>query len=433
MENVPKIALKRLQSPAAESHPDADLLTAFAEHSLAGRERDQVVEHIARCGDCREAVSLALPAQVELPALTERSTNWFLSPGRRLSGLRWAAVAAAVVLIASVGTVRYLRQQSSELASNVMPSKPEIAASAQGLPPSSQVAAPQTEERKDKLPAPRSRTASVESKPALSVGKVIHGSGTFAGTVHGGQAAVTTREPSGLNVSPRRDLASAPALQNPASSTMVPSASTTVEVQSQDAQLTIQPSPERPQGQLLQNEPADQSLVSADQSVGKAKPASAQASPPLAPAPLLGSDPGLMKSQKVLRWTISATGALQRSLDGGKTWLDVNVAATSSQPMSANLVRSRSSTTTPAITIFRALSVSASDAEVWAGGTGGALYHTTDGGNRWARVVPSADGIVLTGDVITIHFPDPGNGAVTTSTREVWTTADGGQTWQKQQ
>ena len=68
MENVPKIVRDRLQQGTpvtAESHPDANLLTAFAEHSLAGRERDHVLQHLAQCGDCRETVALALPAEVE--------------------------------------------------------------------------------------------------------------------------------------------------------------------------------------------------------------------------------------------------------------------------------------------------------------------------------------------------------------------------------
>ena len=35
MQNVPKSVVNRLQSQAPESHPDADLLTAFAEQSPA--------------------------------------------------------------------------------------------------------------------------------------------------------------------------------------------------------------------------------------------------------------------------------------------------------------------------------------------------------------------------------------------------------------
>ena len=49
-------------------HPDADLLTAFSEQLLTGREREGVVEHLARCGDCREVVAFALPAMEEAAA-----------------------------------------------------------------------------------------------------------------------------------------------------------------------------------------------------------------------------------------------------------------------------------------------------------------------------------------------------------------------------
>ena len=82
--------------------------------------------------------------------------------------------------------------------------------------------------------------------------------------------------------------------------------------------------------------------------------------------------------------------------------------------------------------IFRALSVSSNGAEVWAGGSGGALYHSMDGGNRWTRVVPAAAGIFLTGDITSIQFNDPRNGTVTTSNAEAWTTLNAGQTWRKQ-
>jgi photosystem II stability/assembly factor-like uncharacterized protein len=216
------------------------------------------------------------------------------------------------------------------------------------------------------------------------------------------------------------------------------------------------------QDQLIRNEPAEPSQAPAD-FVNKAKHPSPQAFPPsMALAPPA-------KSPAVSRWTISARGALQRSLDGGTTWLDVDVTADNS--MSSKLLLRPQSTTvevqaeqttqartetdktlaksnatyaarpaaksaapaTPAPTTFRAVSVSSNAAEVWAGGSGGALYHTLDGGNRWVRVVPSDAGIVLAGDVIGIQFSDPSNGIVTTSNAEVWTTLDSGQTWHKQQ
>jgi photosystem II stability/assembly factor-like uncharacterized protein len=81
------------------------------------------------------------------------------------------------------------------------------------------------------------------------------------------------------------------------------------------------------------------------------------------------------------------------------------------------------------IPIFRA--VSAAGLEVWAGGSAGVLYHSVNGGEQWTRVVPSVSGTLLTGDVIAIAFSDPQHGQLTTSTQELWTTFDAGQTWQK--
>jgi photosystem II stability/assembly factor-like uncharacterized protein len=82
-------------------------------------------------------------------------------------------------------------------------------------------------------------------------------------------------------------------------------------------------------------------------------------------------------------------------------------------------------------TIFRAVSVTSNASDVWAGGSGGALYHTLDGGNRWIRVIPSDAGVGLTGDIVGIQFSDTRNGIVTSSSAEIWTTLDGGQTWHK--
>jgi photosystem II stability/assembly factor-like uncharacterized protein len=79
--------------------------------------------------------------------------------------------------------------------------------------------------------------------------------------------------------------------------------------------------------------------------------------------------------------------------------------------------------------VFRA--VAANGPDVWAGGLGGNLYHSTDSGAHWLQILPSWRGIELTGDIINLQFADPQNGRIVTSSAEIWTTADGGQTWEK--
>jgi len=109
------------------------------------------------------------------------------------------------------------------------------------------------------------------------------------------------------------------------------------------------------------------------------------------------------------RWTISADGQLQHSVDSGKTWQPVTVADRAT---------------------FRALSANGPD--VWVGGSAGLLYHSADAGGHWTQVKPTATGVPLTADIAAIEFTDSQHGKVTTTTGEAWRTTDAGQTWQKQ-
>ena len=80
MEQLPKIVGQRLQAVSrAEAHPDANLLTAFAEKSLLPREQTQILEHLAACSECREVVAQAQPeenlqhvAAAAVPVITGR-------------------------------------------------------------------------------------------------------------------------------------------------------------------------------------------------------------------------------------------------------------------------------------------------------------------------------------------------------------------------
>ena len=134
MPDLPKPAYDRLRNDRlrgdslragtpAQPHPDADLLTAFAEQALLVSERDAILEHLSLCGDCREIISLALPATdaaaapvfvetgaetgavhaVSSDAMAKRGTD--AAPHARMRGwpsLRWAALAAGVIVAASV-------------------------------------------------------------------------------------------------------------------------------------------------------------------------------------------------------------------------------------------------------------------------------------------------------------------------------------------
>ena len=109
------------------------------------------------------------------------------------------------------------------------------------------------------------------------------------------------------------------------------------------------------------------------------------------------------------RWTISSDGQLQHSIDAGKNWQPVVVADHAT---------------------FRALSANGPD--IWVGGPAGRLYHSTDSGTHWKQVKPGAAGEILTGDIAAIEFTDIRQGKISTTTGEVWLTADAGQSWRKQ-
>jgi hypothetical protein len=108
-------------------------------------------------------------------------------------------------------------------------------------------------------------------------------------------------------------------------------------------------------------------------------------------------------------WSISASGKVQRSRDSGKSWEELDV--------DKNV-------------IFRV--VFAVGPDIWLGGSKGALYHSTDGGQHWTRVTIMAGTTTVTDDVIHIEFRDAQHGTLGTAAGAYWTTSDAGQHWQKQ-
>jgi len=468
MQNLPKIVRERLRAATpAVDHPDADVLTAFAERSLPKHEQGVVLEHLARCGDCRDIVALALPATEPGEAVANRSSSgWLTWPA-----LRWAFVAVGVVAIASLGVVRYQRGRTQNMAASA-PARSEIAAKG-----AREAAAQQTSKddyasarvakskawaapsKSEKIPAPPP-SAFVDSRVApgsrfrdqekerdekkstlradrfQALGPLPPAStGRDAGSrigqlAHGPRVSNQWQQNTVQNqLQNQAPSASSPPKQQAAgdlSANMeVPRASETVEVQT--AQTTAQT--QSPDWLQVQSLPAQVTSDSA--------PAVSASGP--APSGAIGG-PVATSSGSIPRWTISSAGRLQRSFDQGNTWQDVDVNANlasvvgTSLEISANAARASKNKDArqdlkreAASAAFRA--VAAAGTDIWAGGSG--LYHSLDAGNHWTRIVPASADAMLTGDIVSLEFSDQ-HGKVATSTAEIWITTDGGQNWQKQ-
>lgn len=466
MQNVPQIVRDRLRAQAsAPSHPDANVLTAFAERALTERERAGVLGHLAQCKDCRDIVALSLPvSEPATTVLTPHRGQWLSWPA-----FRWGFAVAGVAAIAVFATVQIRRapMQASLPKTTVVARESHDQSVTLQAPQSAspgalkdqtktKEAAPAPSARQSGLPRPenaRSENAPAAPPSALTVppphSSQFHGSAfDFVPQTHSSgpnqpsQWQQAQQQSAAVQV-PSAPLTSGGAGQQSADANAamkIPPATQTVAVTAQAGPVQTESTGTRAQTQLDQtsNEPSSQlSYNYAAGPVDKAKPAAAGAQ-------LHGA---MTLVALVPRWTINSAGGLQRSFDRGKTWQDVDVAAnaapaaefkmaaraktapvqpTPAQPTDDEKKTLRLSAPPP---LFRAVTAIGSD--VWAGGSSGALYHSFDAGNHWNRVMPAFAGSTLTADVVGLEFSDAQHGRVTTSTGEVWMTSDNGLTWQK--
>jgi hypothetical protein len=400
MQNVPKIVSEQLRATtAAIDHPDANVLAAFSELALADRERVVVLEHLARCGDCRAIVALSLPAKEATQPVLGRG-SWFTWPA-----LRWGFAAVGIIVVASFGIFQY-QQHEREQSTIAKFTEPRVESS------DTRVAA-----QNEAQPAEAVSTSQQKQKSKPATGST--------------EAKAHRRQISHSSSVGKQDSVLA---------TNIPAASQTVMVEGTNGSRG-----EARHAQAAQAQPlAGNQIVAAleensnvreeqSDSVIKAK----QATTPLASA----------TTNAAPRWAISTAGGLQRSLDQGNTWQTVDVTANLTSTELKGLASLDSETgarakrndnssdkkapTAPlASPVFRVLAVNGDD--VWAGGTNAVLYHSLDGGNHWMQIVPTSSGAALSGDVIALEFANAGQGQVRTSTGEMWATTDNGQTWQKQ-
>jgi hypothetical protein len=439
MQEVPKIVRERLRTAkAAVNHPDADLLAAYAEKSLPVVDRGIVLEHLARCGDCREIVALALPPVEEAQAavVIVPARGWLSWPV-----LRWGLVAAGVV-VASVGLIEYQHGARHSLEA-ARTSSGSAAIEAKNAQPLSVTPAPAQEAEKHTASAPRNPV------PAFASNRVGQGAGANRADKATGVVTLDAQNSAPVPTMAMRYRAPMPSAPHPFAATAHAADSSTqpATAEPSTAYTTIEGASEAPSLQretaVAQNQPPTElppakpndmkvdraKALVVDQNVGSPLYEKSSQDVPVNGRNAASSDTTLSPPT----WRIDASGNLDRSLDQGKTWQSIDASSLPNPGIPVggappnvrtNVVRR------PEPIVFRA--VTANGPDVWAGGLNAALYHSSDGGNHWTRVSPSSSGVTLSGDVIQLNFPDAQHGTVTTSTSERWTTLDGGQSWQKQ-
>lgn len=121
-------------------HPDADSLNAFAEQALAGREREQIVVHLAACSRCREIVYLAQQENVEIETAAAAAATRVVErePWYKSWRLAWVPVGALAAGI-TVAYVVHARHENTavemaQMANEVRPVSPPSVAPASPPP-----------------------------------------------------------------------------------------------------------------------------------------------------------------------------------------------------------------------------------------------------------------------------------------------------------
>ena len=486
METVPKIVYERLKARALTvDHPDPDLLTAFSERSLPRQERDGVLEHLARCGECRQVVALALPAE-ESSRLVVRPL-----PGKWLTWprLRWGMIAAGVIVVGSFGALRYRAISHPGLAGFEKSSQAAPMAKEAKIQPEPLAALPARSQRKaEAIPTPLGEAAglvarsgkesdSLEELAKLQaapgdknrwVGRAVGGPLHPRTLSHGPKPPVqpwqqkmmaNSDNNSGALPSPASPPAAPPPFAREANNISIVTApapasgignsggaqvsldqKTLNKAQSQDtlalngrSMTSLVPSNDNPGGEVARAKPAETTANAPQSQTAQAYAVASAEGSNFSPSGSLVAESS--------HWAITPLGGLERSLDQGKTWQEVDVNGGAEMPGAVNrqsalkdsqarVAAKQRTDRKPKPIVFRA--VAANGPDVWAGGSEANLYHSTDSGQHWVKVVPSWRGIELSGDIVSLQFADVRNGRIVTSSAEIWTTPDNGQTWAKQ-
>ena len=426
---LPRSAASRLRHAAGETsaHPDANLLAAFSEQALASAERELVLTHLAQCADCREIVALSLPP-VEISQASYVPRGWF---GMRPEVMRWAVVgASAAVVVAAVLLVRPELQSPAskfdKLAVASRAAKAEQTPAAIAQDSSKLEAEAQTKPKEQSADANRDRrevsgkmakqiVAAAPPPPPPAPNKVVIASGVAGGVGSGeGRGLGPASRTDGSAVGGLRAIEPTAAAQP--TITVANQAVEAVEAKETD-RLRAADADEKKKADALvgyalipprakdeAGKPAAAAMADSTADVELQKSArKAQAFAMTAARSEAAERQFRMAMANAPRTWRIVEGKLQWSLDAGKSWHEVKAPSD-----------------------VRFLSVDARQSSVWAGGTSGVVLRSPDNGATW---IPVDKG--WSGDVVYLRFQDEKRGVLRTSTKEEWSTEDGGVSWKR--
>ena len=422
---IPKSARDLLAKQTADAHLSPELLNAFVEQALTEAEKQQVTLHLASCADCREVVFLASSALAEElePALVAAAPPRNLRPAvaaapraEQPQGCavlqprpkqpkhwwKWALPLTAVVVLGATALVEWDRSSdrfsplAPETAMKSAPAQPAATGTPATVPnPAVGSAIPEAYETP-------SRTSDLEiNRPAVASRSKQQAANRIDAAEQAQVARATNAE--GQRMMLQSQLASK--VESPHSNAL---AATVASTPPANAKLAAPPPPSTSQTAEVTSAAPLVQADNADVSSNPAPDPKTQAMVKSLTADQLGSLTTLEMERSPApaktRWRISRDGHVEHTV-GPSTWERV---------MSAEPVN------------FRVVATVGND--VWAGGSDGALFHSTDGGKHWDRVALAGE----QGTITSIHFSTAQQGSLTCDSGASWTTSDGGHTWNKQ-
>lgn len=400
-QEIPKPLRNALARQAVgDVHPSPDALTSFVERTLAPVESEAVTHHLAQCAECREIVFLASDAAQDQDEVRDGRELVAAAAAPRVAPMpvyaasslpiaaraerprprwtlrmRWAvSVAAAVVLVSAGLVVQSWRARNEYKAAT--------------LTVASNRHAPASPEGRQNAIAADSQKAAAQPPVSEMLAKAAPPPTTPA-------RAKKVPEQSRAARNAADQYVSAPAPEPAARATGAQATAGAVGGMNSAVVSGV-----RPQSSLAESEAAQKNESAQPQSLQLKE---------RAPVLFGKSDMGMHSVSAVRsQWRISPSGHLERSM-AANHWTRV----LDDQPV-----------------IFHAVAVIGGD--VWAGGNGGALFHSSDGGEHWSKISLAANSNVETGAIVSIRFDDSQHGVVASDSGTRWATTDGGVTWTTQ-